>query len=109
MGLAGADFAHFRNFSQAAETYRRRMVRTLNEDLALNNRPGNRRQSLWFQNAQDYRAGRDLWEKVPPFRYDPPSLNWAVKECRFSLLVLLLWVTAAAIAAPVAIAKMKVD
>jgi ABC-2 type transport system permease protein len=109
MGLSGSDFAHFRNFVQAAEAYRRQMVRTLNEDLVFNNHPGNQRQSLWFQNTQDYRAGRDLWEKVPPFRYDSPGLNWAVKECRFSLVVLLLWVIGAAVAAPVAITKMKVD
>jgi ABC-2 type transport system permease protein len=109
MGLAGTDFAHFRHFAQYAEQYRRQMVRILNEDIAFNDLPGNRKTSLWISNDHDYSAGRELWEKVPPFAYSSPGLGWVLRQHRFSLVVLLVWFAAIAAAAPLAVRKLKVD
>ena len=81
MALAGTDFTHHRHFAVAAEAHRRDYVRVLNEDLMHNSRPGD----------HDYVVGRALWEKLPPFQYEPPPPGHALRAAAPGLIVLLLW------------------
>ncbi|MBL8862342.1 MAG: DUF3526 domain-containing protein [Planctomycetes bacterium] len=84
MAFAGTDFAHHRRFARAAEEHRREFVRLLNEDLKYNARPGDHR----------YTAGRELWERLPVFQFEPPPFAFAWSEARRSVLVLLGWFAA---------------
>ncbi len=80
-GLAGTDYAHHRHFSNAAEAWRKGLVRKLNEDFADNA----------GADGWDYKADSDLWKKIPPFEYAQPSLGLALKTHGLSVLVLLIW------------------
>jgi len=82
-GLAGTDYAHHRHFSNAAELWRKELVRKLNEDFADNA----------GADGWDYQAGSDLWKKIPPFEYAQPSLSLALKTHGLSVLVLLIWLS----------------
>ena len=71
VALAGTDFTHHRHFSIAAEDHRREFIRMLNNSHGA--------------------SGRELWEKLPPFRYKPPSLSQAVSVAMPGLTILCLW------------------
>ena len=71
VALAGTDFTHHRHFSIAAEDHRREFIRMLNNSHGA--------------------SGRELWEKLPPFRYHPPSLSEAVSVAMPGLTILCLW------------------
>ncbi|MDA1273210.1 MAG: DUF3526 domain-containing protein [Verrucomicrobia bacterium] len=88
MALAGTDFSHHRHFSIAAEQHRREFVRVLNEDMMNNTRPGD----------HGGVAGRALWEKLPPFRYNPPPPVHILRSAAPGFIVLCLWATGAWIA-----------
>jgi ABC-2 type transport system permease protein len=81
MSLAGTDFAHHRDFAWAAERYRRQMVKTLNTDLAYHSRTG-----------QAYTANRALWESIPDFTYQPPSMGWALSQQTPAIVVIAVWI-----------------
>jgi ABC-2 type transport system permease protein len=86
--MAGSDLAHHRGFAQAAEAFRRRLNRLLNEDLAYKGaRPGL------------YMADTSLWRRVPRFEYETPDAWWAAGERQASLLLLGGWALAAVILA----------
>ena len=74
VALAGTDFTHHRHFSIAAEDHRREFIGMLNNSHGA--------------------SGRELWEKLPPFRYQPPPLSQAVSAARPGLIVLCLWLAA---------------
>lgn len=71
VALAGTDFTHHRHFSVAAENHRREFIRMLNNSQGA--------------------SGRKLWEKLPPFLYQPPPLSHAVSAAMPGLIVLCLW------------------
>lgn len=71
VALAGTDFTHHRHFSVAAENHRREFIRMLNNSQGA--------------------SGRELWEKLPPFLYQPPPLSQAVSAAMPGLIVLCLW------------------
>jgi ABC-2 type transport system permease protein len=98
MGLAGTDLEQHRHFAQAAEGYRRSMVRVMNEDITLNSRRG-----------EVYMAGPELWSKVPPFRYDAPGVRWALANRRISIAALGLWLVASALLATAAARRAPLD
>ena len=85
MALAGTDFTHHRHFSAAAEKHRRDFVRVLNEDM-MDNTAGGHHGGV---------AGRELWEKLPPFRYEPPPPGHALRAATPGLVVLFLWMAGA--------------
>jgi len=87
MGLAGTDFAQHRHFVTAAETYRRDIQRTLNNDIAVHQKPG-----------QTYLAGRELWDQVPAFDYGPPGVGWVLDHYTPALLVLGAWLLLSVVA-----------
>jgi ABC-2 type transport system permease protein len=80
MGLAGTDFEQHRHFAAAAEQYRRRLVRLMNEDLTYNSRSG-----------ETYVADAGLWSDVDPFEYEAPRAAWVMGNARLSIIILLLW------------------
>ena len=80
MSLAGTDFAHHRHFSVDAEAYRRDFVRVLNEDTMKKRGGGHHGSS----------AGRELWEQLPAFTYEPPPVSYAWGASYPGLLVLAL-------------------
>lgn len=86
MGFSGTDFGQHRHFVTAAESYRRDIQRTLNGDIAKNQQAG-----------QVYMAGRELWDQVPAFSYEPPTAGWVVGQYAIALAVLGAWLAAAVV------------
>jgi len=93
MSLAGTDLAQHRHFADASEKHRMEFMRVLNEDLMNNARPGD----------HNYRVGRELWEKLPPFQLSTRSWSelWSGVQTAFAILCawfvaafLWLWVSA---------------
>lgn len=97
-GLAGTDYAHHRHFAEAAEAHRRRLVEMLNREFA--ERGGS--------DAWSYKAGREVWEKAPPFVYQQPTLGRVLAGQKVSIGVLAAWLVLAAVAAWMAVARIKV-
>lgn len=91
-GLAGTDVTDHLHFAAAAEAYRRATVQMLNTDTAVNDLPQNRT-DLLVPGVTDrfYQPGRELWEKIPLFRYEPPSAAYVLAARRPALLVLAVW------------------
>jgi ABC-2 type transport system permease protein len=83
MGLAGTDFPQHRHFVTAAESYRRLIQRTMNGDIASNQKRG-----------RVYLAGRELWEKVPDFEYSAPAASWVLGNVLWSVVILCVWLVA---------------
>ncbi|NOT27640.1 MAG: DUF3526 domain-containing protein [Acidobacteria bacterium] len=92
MGLAGTDFAHHRHFTTAAEDYRRTIIRYMNQDILVHP----------VKDGEEYLAGSDLWQKVPPFEYEAPSASWALGHYITSTVLLSGWLAATLLAAFVA-------
>lgn len=83
MAAAGTDFSHHRDFSNAAERQRRRIQEVVSEDLVDHADPlGGRHFS--------YKAGPELWAKVPPFEYRAPSVAFALGRHWISLAILAM-------------------
>ena len=85
MGFAGTDFSQHAHFAQAAEAYRRRIQRTMNEDIAAN-----------LVKDGPYLANASLWQKVPSFRYQAPDAGWVWGRQAGGFAILLGWCAAAA-------------
>lgn len=81
MTMAGTDFAHHRDFANAAEKQRRIMIKTLNDDMKNNSKFGD-----W-----QYVAGRHVWERVPEFKYASPGAGWALQRAILPCALLLAW------------------
>jgi ABC-2 type transport system permease protein len=84
LGLAGTDTEAQEHFTATTRGYRSLMETTLNEDVAYNRTPGQR--------------GRELWEKIPPFEYAPPTARWVIENYLVSNMGIILWLLAAAFA-----------
>jgi ABC-2 type transport system permease protein len=110
MALSGTSLAQHLHFAQVAEAYRRQFVQAMNDDLARNDRPGARR-TVTVPGAQGpiYVRGRELWETVPEFTYEPPRLEWILRSQRLTGLALLSWCIAATAAAAASLRRMTVD
>jgi ABC-2 type transport system permease protein len=99
MGLSGSDLAHHLHFAEAAEAYRKLFVQMMNRDLAQNDFANARRPSSPDRpDERVYLAGRELWERTPPFIYIPPSLDATMTQNRPGVAGLTLWLLAAAVA-----------
>ncbi|MFN9742220.1 MAG: ABC transporter permease [Acidobacteriota bacterium] len=99
MGLAGTDFFHHRDFANAAENYRRLLIRKMNDDLTY--QAVNRDFS--------YQAPSSLWQTVEEFRYDAPTTRTALAQQRLSLGLLSLWCLASLTTAIVLAHRLKID
>jgi len=81
MGLAGTDFAAHRHFAEAAERYRRRLVKAMNDELTTLTDPAFERNT----------RGRDFWAAQERFAYAAPSAAWAARRQALPLGLLTLW------------------
>ncbi|MEM1268562.1 MAG: DUF3526 domain-containing protein [Bacteroidota bacterium] len=81
MGLAGTDFAAHRHFAESAETYRRQLVKAMNDDLMTLTDP------IYERNVR----GSDFWAAQERFSYAPPSAAWAARQQALPLALLALW------------------
>lgn len=85
MGLAATDLAHHRDFTVAAEAYRRTIIKHMNDDILVHP----------VKAGDEYLAGSSLWRSVPPFHYEAPNAGWAVRRHLTSLLMLVVWLLVA--------------
>ena len=83
LGLTGTDTEAQAHFTSAARQYRTLMETTLNEDVAYNLTRGQR--------------GRELWEKIPPFSYAPPKIQWVLRNYVIGCCVLVGWLCGASL------------
>ncbi|MEE2960673.1 MAG: ABC transporter permease subunit [Myxococcota bacterium] len=97
-GLSGTDFSHHRHFTDQAEAWRKKLVTQLNKDFA-----DNAGYEGW-----EYRAGPELWKKIPPFTYEAPTVGFALQTHALSLGILLLWLVAAILLALRSAQKVRV-
>jgi ABC-2 type transport system permease protein len=88
MGLSGTDFAQFRDFSVAAEKYRRMFIDVMNDDIAHAGKT-----------EGPYMADEKLWSKVPAFAYEAPPVATVLSQQTWSLALLAAWAGTAALAA----------
>lgn len=102
--LSGTDVDFANDFSEAGETYRRRMVWTLNQDLIKNTRGMSTYDAEW-----GYKAGGDLWEKVPPFDFDAPGLATILSRNIIPIVALLFWFVGSIVVLWLAVRTMKVE
>jgi ABC-2 type transport system permease protein len=100
MSLAGTDWQHHRHFAQAAEAYRRLLVKTMNDELAY--------RSISRRYEADVR-GRATWEAVPDFEYRPPSLGRVLVEQAAAWILLVVWLLAAAVALRWSATRVRAD
>lgn len=83
-GMAGMDWAHYLHFADEAETYRRTVVRDL--DQLLEERLVGDRWEIGFD--------REIWEIVPKFEYVKPDLNWSLANSAGGFAALGVWLVA---------------
>ncbi len=95
-GLAGTDVAHHRHFAQAAEQYRRRFVRVLNDDITRN---------ASNTDYARYRGDVDLWRRAPTFSYAPPPLREVLRNTAVDAMTLGGWLVASLLAAVLAVRR----
>lgn len=85
MAFAGTDFSQHAHFAQAAEGYRRRIQRTMNDDIARNG-----------AKEGPYLADAGLWSKVPAFQYTAPDAGWVFSRQATGFAILACWCALAA-------------
>jgi ABC-2 type transport system permease protein len=86
MGLAGTDYGQHHDFAEAAELYRRRLVKTMNDAVLGYGRTGDP-----FAMTSD----STLWAQVPPFRYEAQSLGTVLQRYRWAFSTLVAWLAGA--------------
>jgi ABC-2 type transport system permease protein len=99
MGLAGTDLAHHHRFADSAESYRRVLVKSMNDHMTAHA----------AGQDFDYRAGPDLWATVEAFSYQPPSLGWVLDRHRGNLVVLLAWLVGTCIVAVASVRRLPLE
>ncbi|MEZ4455263.1 MAG: DUF3526 domain-containing protein [Gemmatimonadales bacterium] len=87
--LAGTDLQPHRAFTEAAEGYRRDLIRIMNAEMTDH------------AVGQDfaYRSDPAAWAKVPPFEFESPSLVATLAHQRANLGILGGWLAGVAVAA----------
>lgn len=98
MGLAGTDFALHKDFASAAESYRRAMVKQMNDEF---------RDHAGSENF-NYKASAETWDKVPDFTYAAPGTVWILANHRVSIGLLVGWFLFAWALATIAVKRIHV-
>lgn len=99
MAIAGSDAAHVLEFDRQAEAYRFDLIQKLN-DLHRDKVPlaADRYAHIIEGAPSRLRIDRALFQRLPPFDYEPPAIGWSLAERRhgaFSFLVSVALVAAA--------------
>jgi len=95
--LAGTDYRRHIDYLTTAEQYRRRLVDTMNLDLAAH--------PVGADGV--YLGGRPVWERVPPYRFVPAGLAVSVRDAAVPLSILLGWIGLTAAIAIAAARRVK--
>jgi len=86
-GFAGTDLARHESFVRQAEDKRRQVQKFLNDDFAVN---------AVGKDFSTYLKGKELWSKVPAFRYVPHTTAELLGLQSFNMAALLFWTVFAA-------------
>lgn len=87
MSLSGTSLAHQRHFEEAAEQYRRDFNTAIDEwDMT---------HSRGVVSYETQYAADSVWQSVPVFGYEPPSLGFSVSVAALDAMLLAAWVMAA--------------
>jgi len=81
MAIAKTDYNTHWDFSDAAENYRIKTQKFLNEHFANETEYGD-----W-----SWKADADFWKQLPKFEYEPPSLTETINTNTASLVILFVW------------------
>jgi ABC-2 type transport system permease protein len=92
MAMAGTDNTHHADFVRAAESHRRLIQNAASQDLIDNARNGD----------ESYKAGPELWSRIPPMEYQRPSAGVAWRNQAGNLAAVTIWFAVCSIAAAVA-------
>ncbi|KQM78938.1 DUF3526 domain-containing protein [Xylophilus sp. Leaf220] len=85
--LAGTDLAHRRHFENRAEDYRQQFTTRVDEwDLAS---------TRGVTSFEQRYAGNAQWQAIPPWRYDPPGLGFAVRSAAADGALMAAWLALA--------------
>ncbi len=84
MALSTSDLYSFNHFQNTVSNYRMNLIKVMNDDMAYNTKYGE-----FFE----YKAGKDLWDSIPPFSYSPPSIKSTVLPYLFEISVIVIWCT----------------
>jgi len=84
MAIAHTDYDTHWDFADAAEAYRIKTQKFLNDNFKDNSSYGE-----W-----SYRAGSDTWKELPAFEYDPPELSTILQRNTSNIGVLGIWLFA---------------
>jgi ABC-2 type transport system permease protein len=82
MAVAGTDSYHFQVFAKQAEAHRFSFVDKLNQIHV---------EEIKFEGDKEQKVDAHHWEGFPPFRYQQPSLAWALANVLGAPLSLFLW------------------
>ncbi|MEX2600178.1 MAG: DUF3526 domain-containing protein [Balneolaceae bacterium] len=85
MGASGTDWYHHKHFAEAAESWRRMMVREMNEALIYESAS---------QNYGDNLRADELWASIPDFDYRSPKTSQIFRVVMFPLILLGIWLVA---------------
>jgi ABC-2 type transport system permease protein len=88
MGLSGTDFAQFRDFSIAAEKYRRLFIDVMNSDI-----------TTAPKTEAPHMGDEKLWASVPAFEYSSPDVGVVLSQQSWSLGLLGFWALLASLTA----------
>ncbi len=80
MALAGSDYSQSVDFGRAAEAYRFRMVEYLNNYMRDHSKTG------------DWTFKVNIWQNLPDFQYQPPSVSTVLGHYGLAMASLLSWV-----------------
>ncbi len=79
--LSRTDMHSSLSFSEQAETHRRLIQTIVNESYA----------QMGAGNNREVKAGKELWEKVPPFHFQPLAFGTVWQGIRLHVFQLLFW------------------
>lgn len=98
MELSGTSLRSHQDYTKQAEQHRRFMMDEMNKAVTFNSTGAN----------PDYRAGPELWAKIGPFTYTPPSFTAILGRLAPNFVVLGLWLIGAIVAGVIAARRLKV-
>jgi ABC-2 type transport system permease protein len=98
MLLCGTDLEHYIDFRNVSEKYRANLVFLMNENIKNNPK----------KSSFDFVAGKELWEKVPEFKYTYPQVNDLFGSVLPSIVNSILWLIFSFIFMIFSISKLKV-
>lgn len=97
-GLSATDMHTSIHFEEMVESYRRELVRKMNEDMAKNSEYGK---------FYGYKAGSNLWKEIEDFSYVTPTAYQILQHYTWEMASLLLWLLIVLVLLNVANRKMK--